>query len=87
MNNDMMNALFELGGAIAILNHCRVLYKDKVVNGISILSTVFFTLWSVWNIYFYPSLGQWWSFVGGMSIGLANCLWVCLLVKYHRSPK
>jgi len=82
LNNDLINAFFEFGGAIAILNHCRVLYKDKAVNGISILSTVFFTAWGIWNIWYYPSLEQWWSFIGGLAITFANLLWVFLLVHY-----
>jgi hypothetical protein len=82
MNNDMMNAFFEFGGGIAILNHCRVLYKDKTVNGVSVLSTIFFTTWGFWNVYYYPSLNQWVSFYGGLVIAFANLLWVILLLCY-----
>jgi hypothetical protein len=82
MNNDMINAFFEFGGGIAILNHCRVLYKDKQVNGVSVLSTIFFTAWGFWNVYYYPSLNQWVSFYGGLIIAAANFLWVSLLIRY-----
>lgn len=85
MNNDLINACFEFGGSIAILNHCRVLYKDKAVNGVSILSTAFFTTWFLWNCFFYPSLGQWWSFTGSLLIGAANCLWLYLLFIYRNN--
>jgi hypothetical protein len=83
MTPDHINALFEVGGCIAILNHCRVAYRDKAVNGVSILSTIFFTSWGFWNMYYYPSLDQWASFLGGVAISMANMLWVFLLVKYH----
>lgn len=79
---DIINALFELFGGFFILNHCRVLWRDKEVKGVSIISTIFFTLWGLWNLYFYPSLGQWWSFVGGIMIVIANFIWVGLLIKF-----
>jgi len=80
--NDFINACFEFGAGFAVLNHCRCLWRDKEVKGISILSTAFFTAWGFWNIFYYPSLGQWWSFVGGLFIVAANCVWLGLLVWY-----
>lgn len=85
---DMTNAAFEVMGGILVLNHCRVVWKDKDVKGVSILSTALFTLWGMWNIYFYPSLGQWWSFWGGLVIFWANVLWVYLMLRYrHGNPE
>lgn len=81
---DFINGvLFELAGALFILNHCRAVMRDKCVAGVSIISTVFFTLWGFWNLYYYPSLGQWLSFVGGVCIVAANVLWVSLLIYYR----
>ena len=85
--NDLINAAFECLAGFMVLNHCRVLLKDKAVAGISILSTFFFSLWGVWNLYYYPSLGQWWSFFGGLFIVVANFLWVALLLKYKTRSK
>ena len=83
---DICNAAFELFGGVFILNHCRALFEAKIVKGISIVSTVFFTAWGVWNLYYYPSLGQWASFAGGVFICLTNLLWVAMLVYYRRNP-
>lgn len=83
---DLINASFEFLGGFFILNHCRVLWKDKQVKGISVISTIFFTLWGVWNLYYYPSLGQWWSFAGGLLIVFSNFLWVFLLIKFSEKP-
>jgi len=79
---DQINGLFELVGALFILNHCRVLYKDKQVRGVSILSTVFFFLWGCWNMFYYPHLDQWFSFYGGLLICASNSLWIFLLLYY-----
>lgn len=85
MTPDMMNGLFEGGGALFILNHCRVLFNDKSVKGVSILSTVYFFLWWLWNLFYYPHLEQMWSFTGGIAIMLANCLWIYLLYLYRKN--
>lgn len=83
---DFTNGLFEFIGGLLILNHCRAVLRDKAVAGVSILSTAIFTSWGFWNLYYYPSLGQWWSFTGGLLIVAANCLWVYLMLKYRKGP-
>ena len=82
LNADLVNGLFEVLSGFMILNHCRCLLKDKQVKGVSILSTVFFSLWGFWNLYYYPSLGQWFSFYGGLLLVFANVLWVGLMIRY-----
>jgi len=82
---DLINASFELLGGFFILNHCRVLYKTKFVAGVSILSTVFFFLWGVWNIYYYPHLGQWLSFFGGIFIVIGNFVWISMMIFYNKN--
>ncbi|HYT43599.1 MAG TPA: hypothetical protein VEP90_14770 [Methylomirabilota bacterium] len=83
MTPDMINGIYEAIGGLLILNHCRAVLRDKAVAGVSILSTTIFTTWGIWNLYYYPSLDQWWSFMGGIVIVLANALWVTLLLKYR----
>ena len=83
MSADLINGAFEAVGAFLILNHCRAVLHDKAVAGVSVLSTAVFAVWSFWNLYYYPSLGQWWSFTGGLAIVVANCWYVSLLVKHR----
>ena len=82
---DLINGLFECFGGFFILNHCRVLHKDKKVNGVSIISTIFFLLWGIWNIYYYPLLDQWISFMGGLFIVVSNLIWISLLLTYRKN--
>ena len=84
---DVINGGFEAFGGIFILNHCRALYKDKLVKGISIISTIFFLSWGLWNLYYYPSLNQWWSFYGGLLIAVSNVLWISMMIYYKRKNK
>lgn len=84
---DIINGTFEGAGAAFILNHCRVLWHDKRVAGVSIVSTIFFAAWGGWNLFYYPHLGQWASFAGGVAIACANCLWIGLMFYYRRKPQ
>ncbi len=83
---DLINGGFEIFSSIMVLNHCRVLLKDKSVRGVSIVSNMFFVAWGGWNLYYYPHLGQTLSFYGGIAIMLANALWVGLMFRYRRGP-
>ena len=84
---DILNGIFELGGSIMLWNNVRAIYKDKAVQGVRVSSTAFFMLWGYWNMFYYPHLDQWWSFLGGCSITLANSVWVGQMVYYSRSKK
>lgn len=81
---DLINGSFEFLAGFMILNHCRAVMKDKEVKGVSIVSTIFFTAWGVWNLYYYPSLDQWISFYGGLMIVAANIYYVALLLHYRK---
>lgn len=84
---DIVNGTFEAFGALAILDHCRTLYRHKIVRGVSWKATAFFFSWGVWNLYYYPHLGQWWSFVGGCAIVAMNCLWLGMMLYYIAKEK
>ena len=79
---DFVNGSFEILGGVFILLSCLRAYKDKQVKGISILMIGFFTAWGFWNLYYYPSLGQIWSFIGGLGVVSANTLYVSMLIYY-----
>lgn len=84
---DAMNGGFELLAGGMVLMHCARLYKDKVVRGASWVATAFFFAWGMWNLYYYPHLGQWLSFAGGLSIASANFLWLGMMLYYIRRER
>ncbi|KKL71436.1 hypothetical protein LCGC14_2094960, partial [marine sediment metagenome] len=45
-------------------------------------SFVFFTAWGYWNMFYYPHLGQWFSFFGGFAIVFVNTVWIVLAITY-----
>ena len=81
---DIINGSFELLSGLFVLLNCHRVIKDKDVKGVSVLTVFFFTLWGFWNLFYYPHLGQWISFAGGLIIVSANCLWVGLMIYYIR---
>lgn len=83
MTPDMINGCFELVGAFLVGNHCRVTIKDKTVKGVSIFSTIIFTIWGVWNIFFYENLNQWYSWSGSILLMFVNAFWVYLMIYYR----
>lgn len=79
---DFINGLFEGLASFMVLNHCRVLRQHCEVRGVSLLSTAFFLLWGIWNLFYYPSLGQIWSCIGGGCVVIANSVYLFLLLRY-----
>ena len=82
---DMVNGLFELIAGFFLWYNAYKLYRHKKVRGCSVSAAVFFCLWGLWNIFYYPWLGQWWSFAGGVHTDLANLTWVWLAWRYRHN--
>lgn len=74
---DIINGLYETFGGVFITLSIRKLHADKRVQGVSWVPTAFFASWGYWNLYFYPHLDQWFSFIGGVGIVTANTIWLC----------
>ena len=81
---DIINGSIEAVASLFLWLNVAKIYKDKAYSGVSLASVVFFTAWGYWNLYFYPSLGQWSSFAGGIAVVIANTVWVSLMFKYRK---
>jgi hypothetical protein len=84
---DLVNGLFEMVGGLTTFLNCWKLHKDKEVKGVVWQLTIFYTAWGLWNLYYYPSLGQWLSFLGGCVIVTSNVIWISQVVYYKRKAK
>lgn len=80
---DYVNGFFEFAGGIALWKNVRAIRKDKMVRGVNWEVTLFFTSWGFWNLFYYPSLAQWASFVGGLNIVAANAAWLYFAWRYR----
>lgn len=81
---DVINGTFEFAGAFFVAISIRKILQDKDVKGVHWLHIGFFTVWGMWNLYYYPYLDQWWSFYGGIALVAANLTYVLLLIRYSR---
>jgi hypothetical protein len=79
---DIVNGCFELSGGYFVGMSIFKLHREKIVRGVAWQGVAFFSTWGLWNLYFYPSLGQWASFIGGVSIAAANAVWLGQIVYY-----
>jgi hypothetical protein len=65
---DLINGSFEFLGSFFIMFSVLKLRKEKEVKGVDWKHIAFFTSWGAWNLYYYPSLGQWISWYGSVAI-------------------
>ena len=81
---DLINGLFEAFGGILLCINIYRLLKDKRVQGVSLVPVSFFTLWGCLNLFYYPHLNQWISFMGGILVVLANTTWILMAIYYKK---
>lgn len=84
---DIVNGTLEASGGLFILQSILKLHRDKQVRGVSWLHVGFFSAWWFWNLFYYPHLGQWVSFVGGIGIVVSNTFWLGQLIWYTHKEK
>ena len=88
MMGDTINGVFEGGGALLLILNINRLIKDKKVSGISLFPVIFFSIWELYWLWYYPTLKQWCSFVGAAALLLSNTVWVALALYYsHKNRK
>ncbi|MGD9728446.1 MAG: hypothetical protein AB7L09_02635 [Nitrospira sp.] len=73
---DLVNGLLELLGAIMLMGNVVAIRESKCIKGVRWYPVAFFSVWGFWNLYFYPHLDQWLSFIGGLCMVVANMLWL-----------
>ena len=87
MWQDIINGMFECLGGFFVFLSCWKLLKQKKVRGVSFFHIAYFTFWGFWNLYYYPFLKQWTSFIGGSLVVLTNTFWLILLIYYIRRER
>ncbi|MYM62354.1 hypothetical protein [Pseudomaricurvus sp. HS19] len=86
MTPDIINGCFELLGAVFTWMNAWRLYQDRRLQGVYWPTCFFFTFWGLWNLYYYPTLDQWFSFYAGVLMVSGNVAWVVLLARYYLWP-
>lgn len=83
---DLINGAFECFGGVAVFQSILKLRKDKKVAGVAWQHILFFLSWGLWNLFYYPHLGQWASFVGGVGVVAANTAYILMLWHFTKYP-
>jgi len=78
---DLINASVELVGAYFTWRNWHELRQARELRGVYWPTVAFFTVWGVWNLIYYPALGQWFSFAAGILLAAGNLAWVILAVS------
>lgn len=84
MTFDLINATFELVGAILGWINVRQILRDREVKGVYWPVTAFFAAWGYWNLAYYPALGQWYSAGAGLLLAASNTAWVVIALRLQR---
>jgi len=85
MTPDLGNAIFEFGGALTIWKAVHQLYQDKKIRGVWWPAWLFYAAWGIWNLWYYPTLGQWWSFLSGIVLVIGNITWCVMAHRYRKN--
>ena len=81
---DFINGVFEAGIACFLFKGVLMLRTDKEVKGFYWPTVAWTTAWGIWNLAYYPHLGQWFSFSGGVAVVLVNITWLAHVAYYKR---
>lgn len=87
MSPDAINAAFELVGSFMTWRNFVQLRRDRTVAGVYWPVTAFFSVWGLWNLWYYPALGQWLSFSAGIVLCMGNIAWVILALRLRRQER
>lgn len=82
LSPDFINGSFEIIGACVLWLNVKQIRKDKELKGYNPSTTAFFMLWGMWNLFYYPHLDQWLSFIGGLAIMSVNVIWLGHIIYY-----
>jgi hypothetical protein len=84
MTPDTVNAIFEGSGALLQWGSTYRIYKDRGYAGIYLPAAALFTLWGYWNLFYYPYLGQMFSFWATIIMVSGNTAWLVLMMFFGR---
>lgn len=73
---DLSNASFEFFGALMVLRTVVYAWQCEKVVGVHWMTPLFFWSWGAWNVFYYPHLDQWASFVAGVFLFGVNTVWI-----------
>jgi hypothetical protein len=81
---DIINGCIYLALTCFVWVSIRRVLIDREVKGVSWMTLGGFFSRSLWNLYFYTFLSQWFSLVGVFLLGVSELIYVILLYRYSQ---
>jgi hypothetical protein len=81
---DGINSVFKYTSGFFIIPTIYNLYQSKNADGISFIHIFFFTLWGVWNLYYFRKLNQPLSMWANIFLVTMNTIWMALVLYYKQ---
>jgi hypothetical protein len=82
---DIVNGFFEFGGGLMCWLNVRKILADKTIRGFYWPVQAFFAIWGWWNLFYYTSLAQPYSFWGALFLAVGNTVWVLLAIYFRNN--
>jgi len=82
MTVDLTNALFEGIGAILCWNNVLRIRRDREVKGVFWPAQVFWSVWGLWNLFYYSAVGHPFSLWAGAVLVSGNITWTLHAWRY-----
>jgi len=86
--SDLINSFgFELASCLFLSLNIYSLYRDRIVKGMSMLSMAFYNSWAIWNVFYYYSINQSWSYYIGVAVAILTTWWTVVAIWYCHKNK
>ena len=80
---DIVNSIFFFATSFFVFMNVAKLLKDKEVKGVKLIPGVFFSISTLWGMYYYYQIGQMGGFLGITLLCMGNTCWIALAIYYE----
>lgn len=89
MNNDLIMAAFQVGSCLFLLLSVLTIFQDRELKGVSVWMIGYFTVWTIYGIWNWYRLDQFWSYTTSIAMSILYVIWLSLAiyVKIINKPK
>lgn len=82
ISQDLINGLFGVFASILSYQNVVQAKLHNEIKGMHYYSTAFFTLWAIFQLYFYYGLGLYLSMIGSIFIIAVDVYWLYLFWRF-----
>ena len=79
---DLINSFFKYGSGFFIIPTIMALYNTQNADGVSYIHVGFFSVWGLWNLYYFYQLDQKLSALANVFLIAMNTTWLFMLIYY-----